>query len=42
MQDGHTFEILRKTQIVDISDLVSYGVVEFDASGSKRQLRRNT
>jgi hypothetical protein len=33
MQDGHTFEILRKAQIVDISDLVSYGVVEFDGFG---------
>jgi hypothetical protein len=33
MQNGHTFEIRRKTQIVDISDLVSYGVVEFDGFG---------
>lgn len=33
MQNGHTFEILRKTQIVDISDMVSYGLVEFDGFG---------
>lgn len=33
MQNGHKFEILRKTQIVDLSDLVSYGVVEFDGFG---------
>lgn len=33
MQNGHTFEIRRGSQIVDISDMVSYGLVEFDGFG---------
>lgn len=33
MQNGHTFEIIRGTQTVDISDLVNYGLVEFDGFG---------
>lgn len=33
MQNGHQFQIIRGAQFVDITDLVNYGLVEFDGFG---------
>lgn len=33
MQNGHQFQIIRGSQFVDITDLVNYGLVEFDGFG---------